>query len=80
MVRTGYGLTMTEAVITAWSGLRGVVGLVLALEGLDSGVIGTQKGSFRELCFFHFGAVLVLTTVVQGGTFKVVLKACQIDG
>ncbi|KAK9789560.1 hypothetical protein WJX73_006097 [Symbiochloris irregularis] len=72
MVRTGYGTTFATTVITAWSGIRGLVGLVLALSVLDASSIGDKR--FQVSSFYFMATTLVLTTVVQGSSYSLLLK------
>lgn len=72
LVRTGYGFTLAEAVIGVWSGLRGIVGLTLALTVLTDSTAG--NAAYRDQQFFFMSCILVLTVVVQGGTFPILLK------
>eukprot|EP00208_Stichococcus_sp_RCC1054_P003626 CAMPEP_0206134718 /NCGR_PEP_ID=MMETSP1473-20131121/172_1 /ASSEMBLY_ACC=CAM_ASM_001109 /TAXON_ID=1461547 /ORGANISM="Stichococcus sp, Strain RCC1054" /LENGTH=489 /DNA_ID=CAMNT_0053526339 /DNA_START=204 /DNA_END=1673 /DNA_ORIENTATION=- len=65
---TGHGMTPAAAVITAWSGLRGLVGLVLALLVLGDEEIG--DAGYKLQTFFLMGITVVLTVVVQGSTFE----------
>ena len=47
LMRIGYGLSWQNAVVTAWGGLRGAVGLALALQVyIDQPLIG---GKVRHL-------------------------------
>ena len=49
LMRIGYGLSWQNAVVTAWGGLRGAVGLALALQVyIDQPLIG---GKVRPLNF-----------------------------
>ncbi len=79
MARTGEGATPTAALITAWAGLRGLVGLVLALLVLlDPGLGGAVAGAaYRERAFFFVASTVVLTVVIQGTAFEPLLKVRQ---
>ena len=45
LARIGYGLTWQNAVILCWGGLRGAVGLALALQvALDYKSVGSKVG------------------------------------
>ncbi len=70
-MRTGDGITLTSAVLTAWSGLRGIVGLALALYVLVDPGIG--NAAYRSQAFFFMSTTLVLTVVVQGSLYGALL-------
>ena len=61
-----------ETIVLAWSGLRGAVGLSLALFILLDDQIADQ--SYRTLTFFHMGCVAFLTIVLQGTTMRPLLQ------
>ncbi|CAL8468287.1 g7827 [Coccomyxa elongata] len=73
LARTGDGITLTSAVLTAWSGLRGIVGLALALYVLLDPGIG--NAAYRSQAFFFMSTTLVLTVVVQGSLYGPLLMA-----
>lgn len=68
----GYPVQPQEAVVLCWSGLRGAVGLSLALFVLLDGQIPDQR--FRTLTFFHMGCVAFLTIILQGTSMKPLLQ------
>jgi hypothetical protein len=85
--KTGYGLTRHDAMIVTYGGLRGVVGLALALvvvesdsqrrelwevQGLDDKLEGPSYGG--QVLFLCTG-IVVLTLVVNGSTVRFLLKA-----
>ncbi|XP_030844648.1 sperm-specific sodium proton exchanger isoform X1 [Strongylocentrotus purpuratus] len=68
--RIGYGLTWRNAVIMTWGGLRGAVGLALALvvENLaGNDVIGSKF-------LFHTAGIVVLTLVINATTIQTLLR------
>ncbi|XP_022089278.1 sodium/hydrogen exchanger 10-like [Acanthaster planci] len=70
--RVGYGLSWRNGVIMTWGGLRGAVGLAMALlvtqsEELDSQVIGSKV-------LFHTSGIVVLTLVINATTIQFLLK------
>lgn len=67
LARTAGGITLTLAALTAWSGLRGIVGLVLALYVFMDPAIG--NAAYRTQAFFFMSSTLVLTVVVQGSLY-----------
>lgn len=71
--RLGYGLNWREAMVLAWGGLRGAVGLALALfVSLDGSISDTR---FRTLTFFFISAIVLLTLLIQGTTTPLLLQA-----
>ena len=71
LARTGAGIDFRSAAATAWSGIRGFVGLMLALMVYVNPNI--QDAVFKELCFFFMATTACLTIIVQGGIFELVL-------
>jgi len=67
-----YGLKFKDLIILSWSGLRGAVGLTLALIIYGSDTI--QDEQFRILCFFNVGVIATLTLLIQGTTTGYLLK------
>ena len=74
LARTGDGITLTSALLTAWSGLRGIVGLALALYVLLDARI--ENAAYRTQAFFFMSTTLVLTVVVQGSLYGPLLMVC----
>lgn len=68
----GYVISPQEAVVLSWSGLRGAVGISLALYILLDDQISDLR--YRTLTFFHMGCVAFLTIVLQGTTMKPLLQ------
>eukprot|EP01135_Chromosphaera_perkinsii_P008623 Nk52_evm65s1401 gene=Nk52_evmTU65s1401 len=68
LTRTGYGCSWQSMVVMAWGGLRGAVGLALAL------VVATDPDvpfdSYGSRVLFHAGAVVMLTLCVNATTMK----------
>jgi NhaP-type Na+/H+ or K+/H+ antiporter len=67
-----YGLKFKDFIVLSWSGLRGAVGLTLALIVYGSDTI--QDEEFRVLCFFNVGVIATLTLLIQGTTTGYLLK------
>lgn len=61
--------------MTAWSGLRGYVGLTLSLYILADVTIRDE--AYRYLAFFYTAAIVVLTVIIQGCSFELLLKVCS---
>lgn len=64
-------MDMKRAAATAWSGIRGFVGLILALMVYVDTSIDDQ--AYKLLCFFFMATTACLTIVVQGGAFEIIL-------
>ena len=54
-----YGLTPKEAALVTWGGLRGAVGLALAVSVLDTISIGVNV-------LFYTGGIVILTVLING--------------
>lgn len=55
-----------------WGGLRGAVGMVMALFiFLDTKI---HDPSFKSYCIFYMGTMAFFTVLINGGTCKVVLQ------
>ncbi|XP_076372813.1 sperm-specific sodium:proton exchanger-like [Tachypleus tridentatus] len=68
--RLGYGLNWKWLVVLTWGGLRGAVGLALAL--LVSNHSGF--GSSGEKIFIHTGGIVMFTLIINATTLKTILK------
>ena len=71
LARTGSGINLRSAAATAWSGIRGFVGLILAL--MVSVNIDIMDEPFKLLCLFFMATTACLTIIVQGSIFEMVL-------
>ena len=71
-----YGFTPGAAAVLAWGGLRGAVGLSLALitEG-DS----TIDEELRDRVLFHTAGVALLSLLINGTTTELLLKLVNLD-
>ena len=67
-----YGLGLKDAIVLSWAGLRGAVGLTLALIVYNSDSISDER--FRILCFFNVALIAALTLLIQGTTTNYLLK------
>lgn len=72
--RMTYGWTWKEALIGTWGGLRGAVGLALALDVSLSSQIDE---SIRDLVLVHTSVMVVLTLVVNASTLRPLLSALK---
>lgn len=68
----GYGMTIKNSIVMIWAGLRGAIGLALAIiVDLDEHHLPPQ---FRALVIFHMGVSVVLTLIVNGTTMPYLLS------
>ncbi|XP_067045427.1 sperm-specific sodium:proton exchanger-like [Acropora muricata] len=68
LMRIGYGLSWQNAVVTAWGGLRGAVGLALALQVyIDQPLIGGKV-------LAHTAGIVMFTLLVNATTMKKLLE------
>eukprot|EP00873_Tetraselmis_striata_P035094 jgi/Tetstr1/455358/TSEL_042192.t1 len=66
----GYGMTWQEAIVISWSGLRGAIGLALALlVSLDQAL----EYRIRYEVLLFTSVVVILTLVINGSTTKLLL-------
>ena len=73
--KIGYGLTLKEAVVMVWGGLRGAVSLSLALLIDGNHLIG---GRARELIFLQTTGIVTLTLIINGTSSGMVYKWLQV--
>jgi NhaP-type Na+/H+ or K+/H+ antiporter len=65
--RSGYGMSNKEFVVLTWGGLRGALGLTLALlVGVDERL----DFRLRELTLFYMAGLATLTLLINGTTCK----------
>lgn len=69
---TGYSITWRKVLVMVWAGLRGAVGLALALFILLDNEI--SDAAFRVRAFFFMGLIAAITIVVQGTTTGLLLQ------
>jgi hypothetical protein len=67
-----YGLDWKDCLVLSWAGLRGAVGLTLALIVYYSDNVLDQ--SYREHFLFFVGFIAFLTLTLQGSTTSILLK------
>lgn len=73
---TGEGISFKESIVAIWGGLRGALGLALAL------IVFSDKNHYKEplservkiLILFHTCGVAVLTLILNGSTCGFLLK------
>ena len=71
MRMTGYSLSLAQVSLLTYSGLRGAVGLCLALivkfnENIDEKV--------RDQIMFHTAGIVLLTLIVNGTTTGIIVR------
>ncbi|XP_057290115.1 sodium/hydrogen exchanger 10-like [Hydractinia symbiolongicarpus] len=68
LTRLGYGLPWKDAVVMIWGGLRGAVGLALALQvALDHETVGNK-------ILIHTAGIVLLTLLINATTIRHLLK------
>ena len=72
LMRWGYGVTWAELFVMGWGGLRGAVGLALALAMRGTHGVDELTG---VRFVFHVGGVAVLTLLINGCTMKPLLAS-----
>lgn len=75
---TGYPMTWRTALVFLWGGLRGAVGMVMALFVFLDEEIHNSK--FRSYCIFYMGTMAFFTVLINGGTVKWLLKYVGASG
>ena len=71
----GYGLTVKEACVMVWGGLRGAVSLSLALLIDGNHLIGDRA---REMIFLQTTGIVTLTLIINGTTSGMVYKWLEV--
>ena len=69
---SGYSITLRQAAVMVWAGLRGAVGLALSMFILFDGQFSDR--SFRLLAFFFMGMIAAITILIQGTTTGLLLE------
>ena len=75
MRKINYGLTVREAIVLSWGGLRGAVGLTLALVAFYTPSIPSD---IRHQILFLTGGIVTLTLLVNATTMGWLLKKMKI--
>jgi len=71
----GYGMSWQQAIIISWSGLRGAIGLALALlVNLDTAL----RPAFRQQVLVFTSIVVILTLLINGSLTKKLLEVLGI--
>lgn len=69
--RIGYGLTWRSATVMAWGGLRGAVGLALALMVSQNSLLDQD---LQDKVLFHTAGIVLLTLVLNATTMTTLLR------
>eukprot|EP01135_Chromosphaera_perkinsii_P009519 Nk52_evm9s1779 gene=Nk52_evmTU9s1779 len=74
--RLGYGLTAKDAFVLIWGGLRGAVGLALAITVNESKdfIDHNEEGTNDKIMFYTAGTV-AFTLIINGTSMKYIMKA-----
>ncbi len=64
--KSGYGITKKEVYVIVWGGLRGALGLTLALMVLVDEEIESVR--LKELAIFYMAGAATLTLLINGTT------------
>ena len=70
MKRIGYGVTRADALVLWWGGLRGVIGLAMALIVAESDMPSYIKDPF----LFITAGIVLLTSLINATTIKAMVK------
>ena len=78
--KLGYGLPWQDSVVVIWGGLRGTVGLALALQLTDSiGKTDPMLSAVGEKILLHTAGIVLLTLLVNATTMIPLLKILGIS-
>ena len=78
MRKQGYGFTLRECIMTWWGGLRGAVGLTLALT-IRSVAAAQGEARISSQATFFMGGIVVLTSIINASTTGVLLKWLHLE-
>jgi NhaP-type Na+/H+ or K+/H+ antiporter len=82
MAKLGYGLTVKDASVVWWGGLRGAIGLALALvvagDTLHSGALNPIPQEIRDQFLIHISGIVFLTLVVNASTVKYLVQGLRL--
>ena len=75
---TGYGMDWRKMLVVGWGGLRGAVGLALALAVEDSPLFEDEET--RSLILFYVSGIVLLTLILNGPSTGFVLRILGLTG
>ncbi|CAL8131728.1 unnamed protein product [Orchesella dallaii] len=75
--RLGYGLSWESMIVMMWGGLRGAVGVCLALQVYQD-VYLCDKANIGPKILFHTAGIVFLTLVINGTTTKGLLQTLKL--
>lgn len=76
LIKGGYGMEWSQLLVLIWAGLRGAVGLTLALVVAEENVIDEE---IRDLVLFYMAGIAALTILVNGTSIKHLLHYLGMD-
>ena len=71
--RLGYGMSGKEAIVTAWGGLHGSVGLALVMS-MQSRLTANGEAQKAQQLLLHVSGVTLLTLIVNAPTLAPILR------
>ncbi|CAH1803170.1 unnamed protein product [Owenia fusiformis] len=72
LARIGYGLPWRNGLVMTWGGLRGAVGLALALQVVQDSNLNNER--IGNKVFLHTAGIVVLTLAINATTISGLLK------
>jgi NhaP-type Na+/H+ or K+/H+ antiporter len=72
--RLGYGFTLKEAILVSYGGLRGAVGLALAIMVHNDSILLKQNPKIGAIVLLHTSIVALMTLVVNAPTTGYLVK------
>ena len=72
MKNIGYGVTKKDSIVLWWGGLRGVIGLAMALIVAETSTISHE---IRDQFLFITAGIVFLTSIINATTIKALVKA-----
>ena len=71
MKNIGYGVTKKDSIVLWWGGLRGVIGLAMALIVAETSTISHE---IRDQFLFITAGIVFLTSIINATTIKALVK------
>ena len=73
--RMGYGMTFKQVILCSYAGLRGAVGLALAMMVVAHPKVGQYV---KDIILFHVGGVALLTLFINAPTTGMLVNYLQL--